>query len=287
MSDHIDRLHMNSILHLQSILAKLCPVVCEAGRIIMKYYEMDWVGRRIKHDGTPVTDADIASEKMIVSFLKSFSPDIPIISEEQTNSQSRIQAFDDRISNGTRTFWLVDPLDGTETFIQKQDRFTINIGLVQDAKPVLGVVYFPARDLLYSGISGLRAHMQSNASRRINQGKPVQIMTSSFSKGNRIIALIDSRTSDASNLANMLGKVKITNRLVDSNIHKICGVATGEIDVSTIIKSFEWDTAAGHAILEGPGGKIIDSRGRELRYGKPEFKNPTLIAYGGVFEASG
>lgn len=285
MSDHSDRLRMNSILHLQSILTKLCLVACEAGRIIMKYYEIDWVGSRIKHDGTPVTEADMESEKVIISFLKSFSPDIPIISEEQMNAQPRIQAFDG-ISTGTRTFWLVDPLDGTETFMRKRDRFTINIGLVQNSRPVLGVVYFPARDLLYSGISGLRAQMQSNASRRINQGGPVQIMTSSLSKGNRIIALIDSRSSDVSNLDNMLRKVKITKRLVDSNIHKLCGVATGEIDVSTIIKSFEWDTAAGHAILKGAGGNIIDSSGRELRYGKPEFKNPNLIAHGGVFEES-
>jgi len=254
---------MNSILNLQSILTKLCLVACEAGRIIIKYYEMDWVSSRIKYDGTPVTEADIESEKMITSLLKSFSPDIPIISEEQANAQPRIQAFDDGISTDTRTFWLVDPLDGTETFMRKRDRFTINIGLVQNARPVLGVVYFPARDLLYSGISGLQAQMQSNASRRISQGRPVQIMTSSLSKGDRIIALIDSRTSEVSNLDIMLRKVKITKRLVDSNIHKLCGVATGEIDVSTIIKSFEWDTAAGHAILKGAGGNIIDSSGRE------------------------
>jgi 3'(2'), 5'-bisphosphate nucleotidase len=252
----------------------------------MKYYEMDWVSSRIKHDGTPVTEADIESEKMIISFLKSFRPDIPIISEEQANAQPRMQVFDDGISADTRTFWLVDPLDGTETFMRKEDRFTINIGLVQNSRPVLGVVYFPARDLLYSGISGLRAQMQSNASRRI-KSRPVQIMTSSLSKGNRIIALIDSRTSDVSNLDNMLRKVKITKRLVDNNINKLCAVATGEIDVSTIMKSFEWDTSAGHAILKGAGGNIIDSNGRELRYGKPEFKNPNLIAHGGVFGVSG
>ena len=276
---------MNSIPDLQEILAKLCPAACEAGRIIMKYYEMDWINSRIKHDGTPVTDADIESEKMIISFLKKISPDIPIISEEQSNVQSRMQEFEDGIGSDTRTFWLVDPLDGTETFMRKKDRFTINIGLVQDTQPVLGVVYFPARDLLYSGISGLSAQIQPNVSRRL-KGRPRQIMTSSISKGDITVALIDSRSSGVSNLDSMLRKLKASKRVEDSNIHKLCGVATGEIDVSTIMKSFEWDTAAGHAILKGAGGNLIESNGRELHYGKPEFKNPNLIAHGRVFEES-
>lgn len=78
--------------------------------------------------------------------------------------------------------------------------------------------------------------------------------------------------------------MKISNRLVKNNSHKLCGVAIDEIDVSTIMRSFEWDTAAGHAILKGAGGNIIDPNGSELRYGKPEFKNPSLIAHGRIFE---
>jgi 3'(2'), 5'-bisphosphate nucleotidase len=274
---------MNEFLHFQSMLTKLRTVACRAGRTIMRYYEMDRVRSKIKYDGTPVTEADIESERMIISSLKSFSPHIPIISEEQANVQSSTRRLYNRNGTETRTFWLVDPLDGTEAFMRKEDRFTINIGLVQNSKPVLGVVYFPVRDMLYSGISGLRAELQPNASRKV-KCKPLQIKTSSCSKGDSLVALADSRISDTSKLDVLLRKVKISNRLVKNNSHKLCGVAIGDIDVSTIMRSFEWDTAAGHAILKGAGGNIIDSNGSELRYGKPEFKNPSLIAHGRIFE---
>jgi len=133
----------------------------------MRYYEMDRVKSKIKYDGTPVTEADIKSERMIISSLKSFSPHIPIISEEQANVQSSTRGLYNGNGTETRTFWLVDPLDGTEAFMRKEDRFTINIGLIQNSKPVLGVIYFPVRDILYSGISGIRAELQPNASRKV------------------------------------------------------------------------------------------------------------------------
>ena len=98
-----------------------------------------------------------------------------------------------------------------------------------------------------------------------------------------MVALADSRISDPSKLDVLLRKVKISNRLVNNNSHKLCGVAIGEIDVSTIMRAFEWDTGAGHAILKGAGGNIIDSNGSELRYGKPEFKNPTIKKHFGVY----
>jgi 3'(2'), 5'-bisphosphate nucleotidase len=277
---------MNQISRFQSMLTELNTIACKAGQTIMKYYEMERVKSKIKGDGTPVTEADIESERMVVSSLKSVFPHIPIISEEQTDLQLREKVLCDGNDTKIRRFWLVDPLDGTEAFMRKEEQFTINIGLVQNSKPVLGVIYFPVRDILYSGISGLQAQLRLNAS-RVVQYKPVQTTISSRSKDDPLIALVDSRISDfssASKLDILLRKVKISKRIVDSNIHRLCGVVSGEIDISTIARSFEWDTAAGHAILKGAGGNIIDTNGTELQYGKPEFKNSSLIAHGRIFE---
>jgi 3'(2'), 5'-bisphosphate nucleotidase len=274
---------MNEILKFQLILNELNEVVCRAGRTIMKYYGMKEVKSKIKYDGTPVTEADIESERIIISSLKSFTPQIPIISEEQTDERLRTRTLYDGNDNETRTFWLVDPLDGTEIFMRKEDRFTINIGLVQNSKPALGMIYFPASDILYSGISGHQAQVQSKASRRV-KFRPVQIKSRSCGIGDQMIALLNSGISDVSKLDILLRKVKIFDKVIGNNSHKLCGVAAGEIEVSTIMRSFEWDTAAGHAILKGAGGNIIDISGKELHYGKPAFKNPALIAHGRISE---
>jgi 3'(2'), 5'-bisphosphate nucleotidase len=272
---------MNKSLQFQSILTELNTVVYRAGSTIMNYYEMEGVKYKIKYDGTPVTEADIESERIIISSLKSFTPQIPIISEERTNVRLRTRGLNDIDDNDAGTFWLVDPLDGTEAFMRKENRFTINIGLVQNFRPVLGVVYFPARDILYSGISGLQAQLLPNA--RLNvKFKPIQLKTHSCSNRDELVALIDPEISDTSKIDIILRKTKISKKLTDKNTLKLCGVAVGEIDVSTITRSFEWDTAAGHAILKGAGGNVVDINGRELHYGKPGFLNPTLIAYGRV-----
>jgi 3'(2'), 5'-bisphosphate nucleotidase len=272
---------MNEILKFQLILNELNAVVCRAGNTIMKYYEIKDVKSKIKYDGTLVTEADIESERIIISSLKSFTPQIQIISEEQTNVRLRTRGLNDIDNNEVGTFWLVDPLDGTEAFMRKENRFTINIGLVQNFRPVLGVVYFPARDMLYSGISGLQAQLQPNASLNI-KFKPTQLKTHSYSNREGLVALFDPEISNTSKFDIVPRKVKISKKLTDKNTHKLCGVAVGEIDVSTITRSFEWDTAAGHAILKGAGGSVVDISGRELHYGKPGFLNPTLIAYGRI-----
>ena len=138
---------MNEILVFQSMLTRLSTVACRAGRTIMKYFEKDRIKSEIKYDGTLVTEADLASEKLIISSLGSLYPHIPTISEEQANVHST--GLFDRNDNEPITFWLVDPLDGTKSFMRKEDRFTVNIGLIQNSTALLGVVYFPLRDILY------------------------------------------------------------------------------------------------------------------------------------------
>ena len=273
---------MNEILVFQSMLTRLSTVACRAGITIMKYFEKDRIKSEINYDGTPVTEADLASEKVIISSLESLYPHIPTISEEQANVYSTIEGLFDRNDIEPRTFWLVDPLDGTKSFMRKEDRFTVNIGLIQNSTALLGVVYFPLRDILYSGISGARAELQLDAS-RIDKCEPIQLCGRSSRKEKELVALIDARIPVNSKLDILLRKMKISKRILDDNSHNLCGVATGEIDVSTITRSFEWDTAAGHAILKGAGGNIVESNGRELRYNKPKFRNPFIMAHGRIY----
>lgn len=272
---------MNEILYFQSVLNNLHRIVCRAGSIVMKFYGMKEIKTKIKYDGTPVTEADTESERIIISSLKSFNPQIPIISEEQSNLQLRMSGLYNGNEYESRTFWLVDPLDGTEAFMRKENRFTINIGLVRNSKPILGAVFFPARDILYSGISGLQAQLLFDAS-KTNRFNPVQINTWSCKNGDQVLALLDSGISETLKLDILRRMVKMPNTSINEYPHKLCGVATGELNISTVTRSFEWDTAAGHAILKGAGGNIVDIHGRELSYGKREFKNPTLIAHGRV-----
>jgi 3'(2'), 5'-bisphosphate nucleotidase len=273
---------MNQILHLQSILTKLCSVACRAGERIMEYYGKSEIKSELKHDGTVVTEADKESERIIISFLKSLTPDIPIISEEQVSGDPRL----DELPNDSETktfFWLIDPLDGTEGFIRKKVRFSVNIGLVRNNKPMLGVIYFPVSDILYTGITGFRSYMLQNASRDV-RCEHVQIRTRTCEKGEGLVALFDPRIPYSSELKMMLHKVKISRIVVDTDCHRLCRVSMGEIDIATISRSFEWDTIAGHAILKGAGGSLVNFEGTELQYGKPGFNNPCLMAHGRILD---
>lgn len=272
---------MNQIPQLQSILMKLCSVALRAGARIMEYYNKPEIKNELKHDGTLVTEADLESERIIISFLKLLSPNIPIISEEQVSGDPILHQLHN--DSKTETFWLVDPLDGTEGFIRKKVRFSVNIGLVQNNKPMLGVIYFPVNDILYSGITGFRSYMLQNASRDV-RCEHVQIRTRTREKGEGLVALLDPRIPYSLELKTMLHKVKVSTRVVDSDSHRLCRVSTGEIDIATIPRSFEWDTIAGHAVLKGAGGSLINFDGTELQYGKPGFNNPCLMAHGRILD---
>jgi 3'(2'), 5'-bisphosphate nucleotidase len=214
--------------------------------------------------------------------LKLLTPDIPVISEEQVSEDPRL----DELHNDSKTetfFWLIDPLDGTEELIQKKVRFSVNIGLVRNNKPMLGVVYFPVSDILYTGITGFRSYMLQNASRDV-RCEHVQIRTRTCRKGEGLVALFDPRILCSLELKILLHKVKISRRVVDTDSHRLCRVSTGEIDIATIPGSFEWDTIAGHAVLKGAGGSLINFDGTKLQYGKPGFNNPCLMAHGRILD---
>jgi 3'(2'), 5'-bisphosphate nucleotidase len=251
-------------------VAKLLPAVKsiarEAGQVILRYYT-DTVSAHVKADGSPVTAADHAAEAVILPALHHLTPNIPVISEEQ-HSAGKSPVGD----HGT--FWLVDPLDGTRSFVEHTDEFTVNIGLVSNGVPILGVMYLPVDGDLYAAAGlGTAVHcVQGRADVHISaRTMPADGLTvlSSRSHGDR--AKLD---------AFLQGKLVREHRHSSSAL-KFCVLARGEADIYPRFgPTCEWDTAAGHAILLAAGGSIETPDGKPLGYGKPDFLNGEFVAYG-------
>ena len=251
-------------------VAKLLPAVKsiarEAGQVILRYYT-DTVSAHVKADGSPVTAADHAAEAVILPALHHLTPNIPVISEEQHSAgKSPVGDHD--------TFWLVDPLDGTRSFVEHTDEFTVNIGLVSNGVPILGVMYLPVDGDLYAAAGpGTAVHcVQGRADVHISaRTMPADGLTvlSSRSHGDR--AKLD---------AFLQGKLVREHRHSSSAL-KFCVLARGEADIYPRFgPTCEWDTAAGHAILLAAGGSIETPDGKPLAYGKPKYLNGEFVAYG-------
>jgi 3'(2'), 5'-bisphosphate nucleotidase len=170
-------------------------------------------------------------------------------------------------------FWLVDPLDGTKEFVSRNGEFTVNVALVQDGEPVLGVVLAPALGRLFGGAAGLGSFVEDSAGRRPAAARetPAEGAT-----------VVSSRShGDADALARFLGDRPVASSVAAGSSLKFCLVAAGEADVYPRLgRTMEWDTAAGDAVLRAAGGRVTDLEGTLLRYGKPGFENPHFVAYG-------
>ena len=239
------------------MLRKLESNAKQAGDIILKYYNTMEIDIKIKSDGSPVTKADLGSEQLIVSQLKkNFS--YPIVTEE-----TPIEYYERKKWN---KYWLVDPLDGTEDFIEKNDEFTVNIALIENRHPVLGIVYAPALNLMYPG--------------HINLGsKKNGVSIYNRSKRTSLIAA-DSRHNSSTETKYFLSLNNISKVLRIGSSLKLCSLAEGLIDVYPRFNGTkEWDTAATHIICKEAGCKIIDIQTRkELVYNKESIKNNFFIA---------
>jgi 3'(2'), 5'-bisphosphate nucleotidase len=245
----------------------LKTTICRAGSKIMEYYGEDF-NVSYKKDDSPVTLADQEAEKIILKDLKTLSPHIPIIAEE-SSAVGHIPDVDD-------IFWLVDPLDGTKSFISKNDEFTVNIALIENGNPTLGLIYAPALKTLYSTPSPSLAtrqemtdHIKFGKEEIISvRQKNIQKLTAVASKAHR-----DEQT-DA-----FLKERNITDiKSVGSSL-KLCMIAEGVADIYPRFgPTMEWDIAAGHAILNAAGGKIIHPNGDVFGYKKKGFFNGAFIA---------
>lgn len=250
------------------LLPDIVALARAAGDVALRYYVDKSASVRAKADRSPITDADEAAEEVILAGLKRLTPNIPIVSEEATARGET--AFADP---PPRHFWLVDPLDGTREFVNRTGEFAVNIGLVEDRRPVLGVVHGPVGGICYSGADD-KAYRQSgnDAAQRIHARRAP-------SAG---VVVVSSRShGDKQALADYLSDFKVAEKKILGSAIKFGLLAVGEADLYPRLgRTMEWDTAAGHALLLAAGGALRTLAGRELLYGKPGFTNPDFLAQG-------
>jgi 3'(2'), 5'-bisphosphate nucleotidase len=253
------------------MLQQLIYTAQRAGGAIMAIYATDFAVRD-KPDESPVTAADEAAEKIILADISTIAPDVPVVAEEAV-SAGKVPVVADR-------FFLVDPLDGTREFVSRRDEFTVNIALIEDGEPVLGVVYAPARRELYWGdVRGRRAgrlEAESDGTMpalgtAIEARRPPQ-------RGWTAVASRSHRTPETDSF---LANYPVSEfRSIGSSL-KFCLVAAGDADIYPRIgPTMEWDTAAGHAVLVAAGGSVTGLEGEPFRYGKPGFRNGNFLARG-------
>jgi 3'(2'), 5'-bisphosphate nucleotidase len=245
-------------------LEALARIARSAGELILEIYATDFAVRG-KGDQSPVTEADERAEKLIVPALQALAPGIPVVAEEAV-------AAGQAPAVGS-LFWLVDPLDGTKEFISRNGEFTVNIALVHEGQPVLGVVLAPALGRLFTGDVGAGAWLEDAAGRRAIRCRAVP------EAGLTVVA---SRShGDAAALDAFLGGRQVAALTNAGSSLKLCLIAAGEADLYPRLgRTMEWDIAAGHAVLAAAGGSVRDLQGAPLRYGKPGFDNPHFVAAG-------
>lgn len=228
---------------------------------------------RTKSDASPVTEADLAAEKMILEGLRILLPGIPVISEEQTETHKLAPH---------EAFVLVDPLDGTREFIAKRDEFTINIAVIAKGRPIAGAVYAPALgQLWYSGAEAFRLHIAPGGETGEVRAQPIRVRSPSLGG---LSALVSRSHIDPATEA-FLARLSLLDRKPMGSSLKFCRIAEGSADLYVRLgPTHEWDTAAGDAILSAAGGQVVDRSGTRLRYGKTEsgFRHEGFLASGGL-----
>ena len=241
-------------------------IAVAAGRAILEIYGQDFEVVQ-KEDRSPLTEADLASHRVIRDALAKLTPDIPLLSEE-----SATVAYD--IRSGWSQYWLVDPLDGTKEFVNRNGEFTVNIALIREFEPVLGVVHVPVTGVTYSGVVGKGATRRSPG----ESPEPIRVQRPCASP----VRVVGSRSHANPRLQQYLQPLG-DHRLVSMGSSlKFCLVAEGRADFYPRLgPTSEWDTAAAHAVVLAAGGRIITLDGRPLQYNRKEsFLNPEFLVIG-------
>ena len=252
-----------------ALMSAMRRLSIQAGRVIMEIYERDDFDVREKSDASPVTEADEAADRLISAGLREEFPNFPLVTEEQAATHD--------LSAGT--FLIVDPLDGTKEFVKRRGDFTVNIALVEDGVPTLGVVYAPAKGRMFSTApdggaleeTGSFDLQETGTQRQIRVAVPDNTaLRVVASKSHR-----DQATDDYINLYQTSESVSAGSSL------KFCLVAAGEADFYPRLgPTMEWDTAAGDAVLRAAGGSVVEKTNHSLLiYGKPQFRNPQFLAF--------
>ena len=237
----------------------------EAGEAILEIYRQDFAVYE-KQDASPLTEADLASHRIIVEALRQLTPDIPVLSEEDADIP-----FGER--SQWSSYWLIDPLDGTKEFIKKNDEFTVNIALIREHRPYLGVVHVPATGVTFYGEAGKGAF-------RMEHGETLQIHATTHA--GTPLRVAGSRSHAGSSLQTFLEKIGAHEIVSMGSSLKLCLVAEGKADIYPRLgPTSEWDTAAAQAVVEAAGGMVTDTSGSPLLYNtKESLLNPHFLVFG-------
>ncbi len=246
-------------------LSNLVKMALDAGQAIMKIYGHDFAVNQ-KSDASPVTEADVAAERIILPGLKRNFPQIPVVSEEEFSAGHKVAIGE--------TFFLVDPLDGTKEFISRNGEFTVNIGLIHKGIPVMGVVYAPALGQVFAGQFGVGAKKASTPELNF---APIKARPCP-PDGPTILASRSHLDAETKAFIHAQKPAALSN--AGSSL-KFCRLAEGVADLYPRFgRTMEWDTAAGHAVLLAAGGSLSQPDGTPFTYGKDGFANGPFIAKG-------
>ena len=247
-------------MEVKKIVEDLIDTFLKAGELSLSLREKG-LTKKIKSDNTPVSNGDIEVNKFITKKISEITPDVPIISEETSDNRDNAQLKD---------FWLVDPIDGTYDYINDLEEFTINAGLIINNKPVAGLIYAPAKKRMFYSYGDGNAY-------ELSDEKTINLSTKSIEK-NRPIKFISYSNKLKPEIQKIYQDIGVTENVKMKSSLKFCVVAAGEYDGYVAEpRAYEWDIAAGHAILVSSGGTITDFNGNEILYGKEDLKNPSLI----------
>jgi 3'(2'), 5'-bisphosphate nucleotidase len=253
----------------------LCEIAARAGEIVMRHYDSGTVANWKKDDHSPCTAADQDAERFILAELAKTAPGIPVVAEEQ--------AADGSTPNIGSHFFLVDPLDGTKEFLNRNGEFTVNIAEIESSVPVRGVVYAPAKHRLFVGEAPGGAYelqLHSGAALDWPKARPIHVRKPDASG----MIAVASRSHRDSKTDEYLAHYNVKDFVTAGSSLKFCLVAAGEADIYPRHgRTMEWDTAAGHAVLVAAGGSVTKLDGAPFLYGKVAdgFANPFFVAKGG------
>ena len=253
-------------MDLKSLIDPVVALAEDAGRAILEVYSTDFEVQS-KDDESPLTQADLASHRWIEAGLRSLTPGIPIISEE-----SGLPDFEERST--WKKYWLIDPLDGTKEFVNRNGEFTVNIAFIDNHRPVFGVVHVPVQNKTYVGCEGV------GAQRRDGDNAPVAIEVAS--KSGDPARIVGSRSHRGASLDAFLEKLGNYDMVPMGSSLKFCVIGEGGADIYPRLgPTSEWDTAAAQAVVEQAGGSVVTLDGKPMKYNaKADILNPYFFVIG-------
>ena len=247
-------------LNLKEIVENLIDTFIQAGKISLDLRKQGLI-KKIKADNTPVSNGDLEVNKIVTQKIKELTPELPIISEE---------ASDNKSINNLENFWLIDPIDGTYDYINNLEEFTINAGLIINKNPVAGLIYAPSKKRMFYSYGPNNAYEFTNGeTKNLN-------CSENFDKND--VKFVSYSNNIKPEIEKLHKKFNVKKYVRMKSSLKFCVIAAGEYDGYVAEpRACEWDIAAGHAILQHAGGIISDFEGKDIKYGKKNFKNPSLI----------